>query len=71
MGLTVVLARLNEAMPNPLMTAPATATLTEKRELAGNMNQNVGMALVASHMSAAVKKIRARGGTFNSRTCIT
>ena len=35
-GLTVVLARMNEANPNPPMTAPATATLTEKSVRAGS-----------------------------------
>ena len=70
MGLTVVLARLNETTPDPLMTTPATATITEKRMRAGNVNPNVGRAHVTSHISAAMRRPNTRGGTFNSRTCL-
>src|SRR5438309_11382183 len=70
MGLTVVPARLNEAIPNPMMTTPATATVTEKKRCAGNMSPNAGMAREASHMSAARTRPRTSGGTFNSSTCM-
>jgi hypothetical protein len=61
---------MNEANPNPPMTALATATLTEMRVRAGSLNSNVGTAHAASHMSAAMRKTSTRGGTFNSRTCM-
>src|SRR5207249_8131446 len=70
MGLTVVPARLNEVIPNPIMTTPATATVTEKKRCAGNMSPNAGMAHEASHMSAAMRRPTARGGIFNSSTCM-
>jgi hypothetical protein len=68
MGLTVVLARMNDTTPKALVTKPAPAKLTAKRPCAGNTNPNEGRAHEASHMSAAVKTTTAAGGTFNSRT---
>jgi hypothetical protein len=70
MGLTVVRACLNETIPNPLMMAPATATLTARTSPEGNSNSNAGMAHETSHMSAATRKTSATGGTFNSSTCM-
>src|SRR5438094_908492 len=70
MGLTVVPARLNEAVPNPIMTTPATATVTEKKRCAGNMSPNAGMAREANHISAAMRRPTAGGGIFNSSTCM-
>src|SRR5690349_20962192 len=70
MGLTVVRACLNETIPNPLMMAPANATLTARISLEGTSNPNAGMAHETIHMSAPMRKTSATGGTFNSSTCM-
>lgn len=68
MGLNVVPARLNDAIPKAIVTAPAAAKLTAKKLRAGNTNSNAGRAHETSHKSAAVTRTTASGGIFNSRT---
>jgi len=70
MGLTVVLARLNDRTPKALVTTPAPAKLTAKIPRAGNVNAKDGKAHERSQISAVVKNTTATGGIFNSRACM-
>ena len=67
MGLTVVLAHLNETTPERQMTAPSSARLADERRFAGNLKSRAGVADEAHHMSAATITPSATGGSFNSR----
>ena len=65
-GLTVVLARRNEATAASATSAPAATRTreTDTRAIAGTSKD--GTAKDASHMTRAVANASATGGTFNS-----
>src|SRR6478672_3277768 len=70
MGLTVVLARRNDATPMMLVATPARTKIPASARCIGNMNANVGAARAMSHMRTATKSATMGGGIFNLRTCI-
>src|SRR5574338_1650225 len=70
MGLTVVLARLKETMPIPMIIAPTIATRIATDCRPGNITVNAGAARLASHMSPPIRNPTASGGIFNSRARI-
>ncbi len=70
MGLTVVLARLNENTPIPAMVMPISTAPAAQMSPAGKVNSRAGVAQVMIHMNPPASSMRATGGTVNSKRCM-